>query len=254
MLFILAPSKTMNMSPTDIRGVVTTPEFQRDAERIAGVIRTTKNLAEFMKVSPLLAESTRQKYKAWGGTAKPAIYSYVGDVYKGFYANTLSEEDIKWAQKHVRIMSGLYGILRPLDAVSPYRLEMKAALKIDKKRDLYDFWGGRLAEAADSRAHDGIICILSSDEYARPITRFSKSKIITPTFYDYKANGKVGTVPIYSKMMRGVMARWVIDNRVGVVEELRDFSAQGYTYNAELSTATKPAFFRKNPKPIFYKK
>ena len=254
MLFILAPSKTMDMSPVDIRSAVTLPEFKKDAEHIAGVIKTTKNLAELMKISPLLAEATRQKYQAWGKQTKPALYSYVGDVYKGFYATTLSEKEVEWAQKHLRIMSGLYGILRPLDTISPYRLEMKVALKVDDKRDLYDFWGRRLAETADREARDGIICVLSSDEYARPITRFSKSKIITPTFYDSKADGKVGTVPIYSKMMRGVMARWIIDNRVDSIEKLKDFSAQGYAYSTQLSTATEPAFFRKNPKPISYKK
>lgn len=255
MLFILAPSKTLDMSPVEVLGMPTVPKFQSDAESIVEVIKTTENLAGLMKISPALVEATRQKYQAWSkDNTKPAVYTYVGDVYKGFYAGTLSGEDVEWAQKHVRIMSGLYGMLRPLDAISPYRLEMKAPLNINGQKDLYGFWGRRLAEAVDAETDDGVICVLSSDEYARPITRFSKSKIITPTFYDNKTNGKVGTVPIYSKMMRGVMARWVIDNRVNTVEKLKDFSAQGYSYDAALSTETEPAFFRENPKPIFYKK
>lgn len=255
MLFILAPSKTMDIKPVEVPGALpTVPEFQKDAEHVAEIITSTKNLGELMKISPALAENTRQKYERWGREKKPAMYSYVGDVYKGFYASTLTAEDVKWAQNHVRIMSGLYGILKPLDLISPYRLEMKASLGIDGKKDLYEYWGGRLAQVADKETDDGVICILSSDEYAKPVTRFSKSKIITPTFFDNKVNGKVGTVPIYSKMMRGVMARWVIDNRVDSIQKLKGFSAQGYTYSSALSTETEPAFFRKNPKPIFYKK
>ena len=254
MLFILAPSKTMDMGQVNIPGVPTVPEFQKDAEYIANVLKMADNLAQLMKISPGLAEATRQRYQTWGSQSKPALYSYVGDVYKGFYARTLSAKDVAWAQKHLRIMSGLYGILRPLDTVSPYRLEMKARLRIDGKNDIYEYWGMRLAKAADSETDDGVICILSSDEYARPITRFSKSRLITPAFFDNKVNGKVGTVPIYSKMMRGVMARWVIDNRVESVEKLKDFTAQGYSYSAVLSTETEPAYFRENPKPIVYKK
>ncbi len=255
MQFILAPSKTMNISPGELRNVVPSmPKFQKDAKHIVDTIRSAKDLAGLMKISAALAQGTRQKYQEWGQGTKPAIFSYVGDVYKGFYATTLTREDLIWAQQHLWIMSGLYGALRPLDLISPYRLEMKAALKIDTKKDLYEYWGSRLAKIIDVEADDGIICVLSSDEYARPVTRFSKSRIITPTFYDNKVNGKVGTVPIYSKMMRGVMARWIIDNRIESVKKLRDFSAQGYSYDAKLSTETEPAFFRTNPKPIFYKK
>lgn len=254
MLFILAPSKTMDMGRVHIPGVPTVPEFQNDAQHIVDLLKMADNLAQLMKISPALAEATRQKYQTWGSQTKPALYSYVGDVYKGFYATMLSREDVEWAQGHLRIMSGLYGILRPLDVISPYRLEMKTPLKIDGKKDLYEYWGDRLAKGADDAADDGVIYLLSSDEYARPITRYSKSKLITPTFFDNKVNGKVGTVPIYSKMMRGVMARWVIDNRVDSIEKMKDFSAQGYSYNRELSTETEPAFFRKNPKPISYKK
>lgn len=245
----------MDMNPVEMPGVQPTmPAFQKDAECIAGVITATKNLAELMKISSALGENTRQKYERWGREKKPAVYSYVGDVYKGFYASTLTAEDVKWAQNHIRIMSGLYGILKPLDLISPYRLEMKAPIEIGGKKDLYEYWGDRLALAADKETDDGIICILSSDEYAKPVVRYSKSQVITPTFYDNKVNGKVGTVPIYSKMMRGVMARWVVDNRVDSVEKLKGFSAQGYSYSSALSTEAKPAFFRENPKPIFYKK
>lgn len=253
MLFILAPSKTMNLSPGDIKDVPTTPLFQRDAEYLAGLIQKTDDLAELMKISKPLAETVRKKYQDWGKVTKPAIYTYVGDVYKGFYALSLTAEDIAWTQRHLLIMSGLYGVVRPLDTISGYRLEMKAKLTAGGKKDLYDYWGGRLAAYADKAADDGIICILSSDEYARPVTRFTKSQVITPTFFD-KKDGKVKTVPIYSKMMRGVMARWVIDHRVSKPEELEAFTGQGYAYSAALSKPNQPAFYRNDPKPIFYEK
>lgn len=255
MLFILAPSKTMDYARATIKGdKLTVPEFREDAERIAQVIKNTKDLSSLMKMSPALAEETRKKYETWGEKTAPAIYSYVGDVYKGFYAKTLTTEDVRWAQKHLRIMSGLYGILRPLDKISQYRLEMKASLSVDNKKDLYEFWGSRLAKNADAATDDGIICILSSSEYAQPVTRFSKSMILTPVFYDNKPNGTVGTVPIYSKMMRGVLARWVIDNRVKTAEELKAFAAQGYAYDASRSSLSSPAFYRETPRPIFYTK
>lgn len=255
MLFILAPSKTMDFSVVDTKGVRTTfPEFQDDAEHIVSAVKHAQNLAQLMKVSPALAEATRKLYEEWGRLTKPAVYSYVGDVYKGFYAKTLSAEDITWAQKHLRIMSGLYGILRPLDEISAYRLEMKASLKIDTKKDVYEYWGERLAQKANEATDDGILCILSSDEYARPVTRFSRSTIITPVFYDNKPNGTVGTVPIYSKMMRGVLARWVIDHRVEKPEDLEKFESQGYRYDPKRSTKNSPAFYREIPRPITYAK
>ena len=254
MLFILAPSKTMDFSGVGIKNnSVTIPQFQAKAVQLVRVIQAYENLAELMHVSPTLAEVTRRKYAGWGSIVKPAIYAYVGDVYKGFYASTLSKADVNWAQQHLRIMSGLYGMLRPLDEVSSYRLEMKARLTVDACKDLYDFWGSTLAEQADSEA-DGIICILSSDEYARPITRYAKSRIITPVFFDKKPDGTVGTVPIYSKMMRGVMARWAIDHRVSNPAELEKFSAQEYSYNKALSRRDRPAFYRESPRPIAYKK
>lgn len=252
MISILAPSKTMDFSPLDIGSLKTeTPLFQSDAEQIVAIIRQAKDLQKLMHISPALATSVAQKYGVWGKSVKPAIYTYVGDVYKGFYAKTLSPSDVVWAEQHLMIMSGLYGILRPLDLVSGYRLEMKARLAVGKSKDIYEFWGDKLARVADEKS-DGVICVLSSDEYARPVTRFATSQIVTPTFFDTKPGGVIGTVPIYSKMMRGVMARWVIDNRVNDPIDLQAFTGQGYAYSSALSKKNQPAFYRKTPVPIAY--
>lgn len=252
MKILLAPSKTMTMSRQLPGGCTpTTPLFLPQAKELVAAVSGTADMQKHMPMSQAIADATAQMYQRWGSEQAPAILSYVGDVYKGFYADTLSVDDLEWAQRHLYIMSGLYGVLRPFDLISPYRLEMKANIPVGTSKNLYEFWGDMLARRVDDGA-DGIICVVSSDEYARPITRYAKSRIVTPVFFDNKNNGKVGTVPIYSKMMRGVLARWMIDNRVNDPAELRNFSAQGYRYDATKSTPDQPAFFRTKPSPIQY--
>ena len=208
MQMILAPSKTMDMTGQLPQGLeISMPAFYDEATVLASHLQKREDIQKLMKISPALAEKVAGMYRHWGEKSAPAIYAYVGDVYKGFHAHTLTKEDLIWANKHMIIMSGLYGVVRPFDAVSPYRLEMKAALPVNGAKDLYEFWDKKLAGYTDAVA-GGIICNLASDEYGRPVTRYAKSRVITPVFLDNKTNGKVGTVPIYSKMMCGVMARW----------------------------------------------
>lgn len=252
MKIILAPSKTMTMSRELPRGCESTaPLFLSKAEELVAALRTTSDMKSHMLMSQAIADSTTKLYEKWGKETSSALLAYVGDVYKGFYAETLSRDDLEWAQQHVYIMSGLYGILRPTDTISPYRLEMKARVSVGDSRNLYDFWGDKLARVVDEESN-GVVCILSSDEYAKPITKYTKSRIITPVFLDNKTNGQLGTVPIYSKMMRGVLARWMIDNRVQSLEELTSFAAQGYRYDLSKSNVDQPAFYRKDPAPIRY--
>lgn len=227
----------------------THPQFYSQAERIVEAVRHTNDLTTLMRVSEGIARKTTLAYENWGRHTNPAIYAYVGDVYKGFFAQTLTEQDIAWAQNHVKILSGLYGALRPLDSVSAYRLEMKAKLPVGQAKNLYEFWGDKVAKYVDADA-DGVICVLSSDEYAKVITTHTKSRLITPVFLDKKPNGKIGTVPIYSKIMRGVMARWIIDNRVDTYDDLRAFSMYGYDYDEVNSTPDKPAFYREVMTPL----
>lgn len=250
MQYILAPSKTMTMTRSYPRAVKTTsPFFEAEAGLIVDAVKSVQNLAQVMQVSAAIADRVKYMYETWGDLTEPALFAYVGDVYRWFYADTLSVDDIEWAQKHLFIMSGLYGALRPLDVVSPYRLEMKAKISVQGSKDLYDFWGEHIAGHIDKQAGD-VLCNLSSDEYAKVVTKYTKRRVVTPVFLDNKTNGTVGTVPIYSKMMRGVMARWVIDHRVDETDQLKNFSAQGYSYAADLSSENAPAFYRQVPKPI----
>lgn len=250
MIVLLAPSKTMNFTPvTGLSLSPTTPFFYTQAERIVDAVRNFADMEVLMSASATIAQRTTETYKIWGDTTNPAIFTYVGDVYKGFFAQTLSNEDIRWAQEHVRILSGLYGVLRPLDLVSSYRLEMKAKLPVGNAKTLYEFWGDKVARYVDEQA-DGIICVLSSDEYAKVVTAYTKSRLVTPVFLDKKPTGKIGTVPIYSKMMRGVMARWIIDHQVDSPDRLKEFSMYGYSYDAASSTPDRPAFYREVMTPL----
>lgn len=214
----------MNFIPVSLPdAVVTVPYFYSQANQIVQAIRQSDDLPMIVQASDSIVEKTRVAYENWGRVTNPSIYAYVGDVYKGFFAPTLQRDDIKWAQEHLYTLSGLYGALRPLDQISAYRLEMKAKLRVAHAKNLYDFWGDRIAKLIDEKA-DGIVCILSSDEYAKVVTAHTSCRIVTPVFLDKKPNGTIGTVPIYSKMMRGVMARWIIDNRVDIPEQLKRFS------------------------------
>lgn len=240
----------MNFTPATLPELApTTPMFQEQAHQIVRAILATDDLSTILHASDAIVNKTRHAYEQWGDRTNPSVYAYAGDVYKGFFASTLDADAIDWAQQHVLILSGLYGALRPRDAISGYRLEMKAKLPVAESKDLYAFWGDRIAALVDSQAN-GIICVLSSDEYARVVTRHTVSRIVTPVFLDKKPNGTIGTVPIYSKMMRGVMARWIIDHRIDTPEGLRDFALYGYAYDANHSLPDRPAFYREIMAPL----
>lgn len=206
-----------------------------------------------MPNAPGIIDPFYRLYKEWGSAQKPALWAYKGDVYKGVKANNLTQAEAEWAQQHIMILSGLYGILRPYDTISPYRLEMKAKLAVGQAKSLYEYWDDRLAKVVAERAN-GIVCVLSSDEYAKAVVKHLPKdiRIVTPVFYDVKPSRKVGVAPIYSKMMRGVMARWIIDNKVDTPEELKHFTGHGYIYDASRSSENMPAFFRKVMTPLVF--
>ena len=254
MISILAPSKTLDFaSPIPKWLAITEPEHIQTATSIIESLKmlTLQQLATLMHVSETIATTNHERIGTWGENLKPALWAYRGDVYKGMYADKLSHQDALWAGEHIRIMSGLYGVLRPSDAVSPYRLEMKAKVRVGQVNDLYALWKDVLAKSVD-QASGGVVCNLSSEEYAKPVTKFSKSRIVTPVFMDHKPNGTVGPVPIYSKMMRGVMARWIIDHRIDHPDQLVDFDRFDYIYDASRSKKDMPAFVRSVMTPLVF--
>lgn len=251
---ILAPSKTMDLISAWPYGVETTePLFLDRADQIVDTLlkQSPKQLTKTMGVSDAIAATVHEYYSDWDKTkpGRPALWTYVGDVYKGVQAKTLTLEDAKWAQEHLMIASGLYGLVRPFDGIQAYRLEMKTAVAVKRHKNLYNFWGADLADYVDASMSEWI-CNCSSDEYAKPILKYTKKTVVTPFFYDTKPSGVIGPVPIYSKMMRGALARWMIDNRVSDPQQLEKFSAHGYRFDAACSQTDKPVFSRSKMVPL----
>ena len=230
-----------------------TPLFIDQAANIAAKVAglSIEKIMIVMQVSQPLAEAVQGFYADWEASkpGKLALWTYRGDVYKGLQAGSLSNADADWAQQHLIIASGLYGTLRPFDGIQAYRLEMKTSLAIGRSKNLYDFWGSRLSESVAAQAYDWV-CNCCSEEYSRPIVGGLKLPVITPVFFDTKPNGSIGTVPIYSKMMRGVFARWMIDNRITSPEQLTAFMAHGYSYDVSRSQPNFPGFSRAKMVPL----
>ena len=253
-IILLAPSKTMDLvSPPLIMVAPQMPLFLAQASQIASKMSglSVVKLINMMNVSRPIAVAVHGYYANWDSQAagKPALFAYAGDVYKGLQAQTLTRVDTDWAQNHVLIASGLYGLLRPYDGVQAYRLEMKAKLAVERRKNLYEFWGPLLSDYVAARGATWL-CNCSSDEYAKATTKQLLLPVVTPVFFDTKPSGVVGTVPIYSKIMRGVMARWIINNRVTSPEQLEAFEGHGYTYDAARSRPGLPAFSRAKMTPL----
>lgn len=239
----------MDFTSATVAELATMPLFHDEAVQVVDAVRQIDDLATFFKTSQKVADKAKQAYDYWGEITKSGIYAYDGDAYKGFYAATLTATDIAWAQQHIAIASGVYGLLRPLDAISAYRLEMKAPLSVLGTKNLYEFWSDKVSAYVDKQAA-GVVCVLASEEYAKVVTSRTQCRIVTPVFVDKKPNGTIGTVPIYSKMMRGVMARWIIDHRIDDPMQLTAFSAHEYAYNADLSTDNRPVYSRNHMRPL----
>ena len=229
------------------------PVFSNEAAQLATNIAklSQPKLTKLLLVSPAIASVVYRYYQDWDETCvgRPALWTYTGDVYKGVKAQTLSEADADWAQQHLLISSGLYGLVRPFDGIQAYRLEMKSSFQIERATSLNEFWGGKLSQYVDGQGDDWL-CNLSSEEYARVVTRHTKLPVITPVFLDTKPTGAIGQVPIYSKMMRGVMARWMIDKRIRNPEQLTKFGEHKYSYDSYNSKPGFPAFRRQKMIPL----
>ena len=255
MITILTPSKTMDFS-ADTPGYVTPrlPYFAKEAASIRSTVARydTDTIMKLMHVSRPLAERVVAQYND-PVVPKAALWAYRGDVFKGLQAWTLDAESAAFAEAHVLVPSAVYGLLRPSDLIEPYRLEMNAKLRIDGAKDLHDYWGGRLASYVAERPElHGELCVLSSEEYSRAlVANLPKSVgVVTPAFIDRKPNGLEAQVPIYNKMMRGVMARWIVDNQIDIAADLVNFSGHGYSYSQERSRTGRPVFFRGEMKPL----
>ena len=207
-------------------------------------------MAKLMKISDKLAEHVVDLYANPSGKRKAAIYAYRGDVYRGLNVDSLSKRDVEWANQHIIIPSGLYGLVRPFDGIEEYRLEMKTRLRVDGHASLYDFWGDKLARYVESV--DNTVLVLASDEYAKAIISQlgNKTRVVEVIFRDKSINGDMKIVPIYSKIMRGVMAHYIIENNIDEPEGLSDFNQFDYIFNAKNSSKNRLVFDRNSSYPI----
>ncbi|MDA7415441.1 peroxide stress protein YaaA [Xenophilus arseniciresistens] len=259
MLFLLSPAKSLDYdtpAPADLAATAAHFEGPRGpAAELIGLLRqqSPQQVAALMKLSDKLAALNVGRYAAWAprGTArnaKQAVLAFDGDVYGGLDAKTLSTAELDWAQAHVVILSGLYGVLRPLDRLQPYRLEMGTALANPRGKDLYAFWGSRIADYLNERAaadHTPVVVNLASQEYFRAVDRQAlKARVIDCQFEDWK-NGQYKIISFYAKRARGLMARWAIQHQATTPRQLEAFDLEGYALARSESSPERLLFRRK---------
>jgi len=257
MLTVISPAKSLDMDPVSV--TTTNPDFQEDAIRLAKTSRnlTLGALKDLMSISDDLAKLNRDRFKAFedapaADRTKAAALMFNGDTYQGLEAKTLSQADMAYAQDHLRILSGLYGLLRPLDAIQPYRLEMGSRLKTRRGKSLYDYWGETLSKAlnelGEGQNTDTLVNCASQEYFGAADTKALKLNVVTPVFMEIK-DDRPRIVSFFAKRARGAMARHIVENRVTDMDGLRDFNAGGYAFDADLSEPNKPVFLRDYPKP-----
>ena len=253
MLVVVSPAKKLNMKP--IEGVCSTnPYFSKNVRELIEITRTLNvdEIKNLMGISLNLAQLNMERFNLFGSQEKKqAALAFAGDTYKGLDAESMSSDDLKWAQSHLRILSGLYGILRPLDAIEPYRLEMGSKLKGAHGASLYEYWGKKLSEKLNKEAKENgsqVLVNCASNEYFSAIHFASLSlKVITPVFMERKDN-KEKIVSFYAKKARGAMARFMIQNRLTEIHKLKSFNIGGYAYQPDQSDEQKLVYVRDYPK------
>jgi cytoplasmic iron level regulating protein YaaA (DUF328/UPF0246 family) len=258
MLFVLSPAKTLDFTPAPEGLPTTRPDMTGDTKALANVTRKLKatDLRRLMDISEDLADLNVARFKAFQpkGTAAdvPAALAFAGDVYDGLDARHLTEGDLEWAQTRIRILSGLYGLLRPLDLIQPYRLEMGTRLATDRGATLYDFWGDKPAKALNKAAAghaDRTLVNLASQEYFGAVDAHAlKLPLLTCAFKDEK-DGEARIISFFAKQARGLMARFATLNRIEKREDLKAFDVSGYRFNKTMSSEVEWVFTRPQPEP-----
>ncbi|MCO7186569.1 peroxide stress protein YaaA [Tenacibaculum sp. XPcli2-G] len=252
MKIIISPAKSLDFESKATTDVYTQPRFLEQSEKLNKKLRTLsrKKLSELMKISDDLASLNYDRNQDWQppfslDNAKQAVFAFTGEVYRGVDASSISEDKIPILQEKLRILSGLYGLLKPLDLIQPYRLEMGTKLKVGRRENLYKFWDTTLAESLNEELGDGELLInLASTEYFKALPKKAlKVPMITPVFKDFK-NGQYKTIMTFAKKARGLMVRYIIDNNVETLEDLKGFDVEGYGFSEEMSTETELVFTR----------
>ncbi|WP_297335397.1 peroxide stress protein YaaA [Algoriphagus sp.] len=250
MLILLSPAKTLDYSTPDFQEH-SQPEFTSDIKSLISVMKkkSAQEIADLMHVSENLAQLNEERYKTFQKdftpeNSKQALLAFKGDVYTKIDVDTFTEEDFEFAQKHLRILSGLYGLLKPLDLIQPYRLEMGTRLETKKGKNLYEYWGQKIAKAIDKVAQNQTVVNLASQEYFKAVDQKAlKAPILTIQFKEYKS-GKYQIVGFFAKQARGMMANYAIKNKITSPEKLKLFNETGYEFAEQLSSESEWVFVR----------
>ena len=255
MLILISPAKTLDFDSPAPTSVFSQPDMLDHSEQLIDVLSTKSpdEIEKMMKISAKLAQLNVDRYHTWTrpfdkDNAKQALFAFQGDVYTGLAAEQLNEADLEYAQNNLRILSGLYGVLRPLDLMQPYRLEMGTKLANDRGQNLYQFWGDLITDSINehlTKTNKNLVLNLASNEYFKSVKIESlKADIVTPVFKDWK-NDQYKMISFFAKKARGLMSAWVIKNRVEDLDQLTSFNVDGYQFSPNDSDALNPVFVRK---------
>lgn len=254
MLIVISPAKSLDFKSEPTTSVYSMPEMLEQSEKLIGKLQklSPKQISKLMGISADLGELNFQRFQSWQlpftpENAKQAVLAFNGDVYQGLNAATLPEEILERSQKRLRILSGLYGVLKPLDLIQPHRLEMGTKLKYYKSKNLYEFWNPEITKKinkAISESGSNYLINLASNEYFKSIDKKKlKAEIVTPDFKDLK-NGSYKMISFFAKKARGLMTRFILENNIKEVSELQAFDSEGYIFNPRLSKPGNPVFTR----------
>ncbi len=255
MLIVISPAKTLDFDAPATTKKYSKPQMLDQSEVLIDELLTKSpdDIAALMKISDKLAELNANRYHDWSQpftpeNAKQAVLAFKGDVYTGLDAESLSEQELDYAQQHLRILSGLYGVLRPLDLMQAYRLEMGIKLGNARGKNLYEFWGTSITDALNEQLAElksDVLLNLASNEYFKSVkAKQISADIVTPVFKDWK-NGQYKLISFFAKKARGLMSAWVIKNQVENLSDLANFNVDGYQFSENDSDALNPVFLRK---------
>jgi len=253
MLMIISPAKTLDYESPLATETHTQPDFLDDACELIDQLKELEphQVSNLMSISDKLGQLNAERFQTWHtpftpDNARQAVLAFKGDVYTGLDAESFSNEDFSFAQKHLRILSGLYGLLKPLDLMQPYRLEMGTRFENTRGKDLYAFWGSKITEALNQllASDDKVLVNLASNEYFKSVQKkHLDARLVTPQFKDWK-NGQYKMISFYAKKARGLMCRYAIQNRITQADDLKGFNLEGYYFSEDQSDNNNWVFLR----------
>ena len=252
MKLVLSPAKSLNFESKLPTTKASESCFLKESERLNKLLKkkSARSLSKLMSISPALGELNYERNQEWQlpftkDNARQAIYAFSGDVYRGLDAYTIPKDKIEKVQDTVRIISGLYGVLKPLDLIQPYRLEMGTKFPVGKNKNLYEFWKQKITQTLNEELEDGELFLnLASNEYFKAIdVKALKVPVITATFKDFK-NGEYKAIMTFAKLARGYMTRYIIDTNANTIEDVKGFNYEGYGFSEAMSSETELVFIR----------